>query len=183
MWSDEYLDFSKERFVRKTYKGKKAAFGLLIKELNPHIPVFELSPSTCIDFLRRQSKKRSGYAANKDRKNLATGWEWGNKFLEGFPQTNNPFRAVDKFPEIRTPRYVPPEEDFWKVYNIAQGQDKVILLTALNLAARRGEIFNLTWDDVDFGSNQVRLWTRKRVGGHKEPDWLPMMTELRNALE
>jgi integrase len=80
------------------------------------------------------------------------------------------------------PGCVPPEEDFWKVYDISEGQDRVMLLAYLHLAGRRKEIFNLTWADIDFGDNRVRLWTNKREGGNKESDWLPMTTELREAL-
>ena len=63
-------------------------------------------------------------------------------------------------PEERQPRYVPPEEDFWKGFEIAEGQDRVMLITLLHLAARRSEILRLTWSDIDFGNNRVRLWTR-----------------------
>ena len=57
------------------------------------------------------------------------------------------------------------------------------MLTAfLHLAARRGELFRLTWSDVDFGNKIVCLWTRKRTDGSYEYDWLPMTTELRGSL-
>jgi integrase len=102
--------------------------------------------------------------------------------LDGWPQGVNPFRLVDKFPEERSPRCIPPEEDFWKVDDVANGQDRVMLLAYLHLAARRGEIFGLTWRDVDFGVKRIRLWTRKRDGGNKEFDWLPMTSELRKAI-
>lgn len=122
------------------------------------------------------------YAANKDRKNLSAGWSWGRKYLPGFPTEQNPFMAVERFPEKRKPRYVPPEEDFWKVYTVSKGQDRIMLLSFLHLAARRGELFNLTWQDVDFSNSRVRLWTNKREGGNREADWLPMTSELRQAL-
>jgi hypothetical protein len=64
---------------------------------------------------------------------------------------------VDKMPEERQPRYVPPEEDFWKVFEIAGGQDKVMLLAFLHSAARRGEIFRLDW------SVSERHWKIYRV--------------------
>ena len=89
---------------------------------------------------------------------------------------------VERMPEIRQPRYVPSEEDFWKVYEVAERQDRVMLLTFLHLAARRGEIFRLTLGDVDFRNNRVRLWTRKRKGGFFKFDWLPMTQELRKTL-
>jgi integrase len=85
-------------------------------------------------------------------------------------------------PEVRKPRYVPPEEDFWKVYAVAEGQDNVMLLALLHLGARRGEIFRLTWADVDFANSRVRLWTRKRTGRTFDYDWLPMTGEHRKAL-
>jgi integrase len=72
--------------------------------------------------------------------------------------------------------------DFWKVYHTVDDQDKVMLLAFYYLAARRNEIFQLKWDDVDFRNNQVRLWTQKRKGGDRESDWLPITPDLRNAL-
>jgi integrase len=96
----------------------------------------------------------------------------------------NPCVAVcEKFPEERQPRYVPPEEDFWKIFEIAQGQDKTMLLTYLHLAARRSELFRLRWDDLDWGTGKVRLLTRKRKDGSFAEDWLPMTEDLRGSLE
>jgi hypothetical protein len=41
----------------------------------------------------------------------------------------------------RQPRYVPPEEDFWKVYEKAEGQDKVMLLEKGSM--KRGQSLKL----------------------------------------
>lgn len=57
-----------------------------------------------------------------------------------------------------------------------------MIMVALHLAARRGEIFRIKPDDLDFSRDQVRLWTRKRKGGAMECDWLPMTKELRSVL-
>ena len=132
-------------------------------------------------YIVKQKEARSGYAANKDRKNLVAAWNWGMKYMKPPLPGPNPC-LVDRMPEKRHPRYVPPEEDFWKVYDVAEGQDRVLLLVFLHLAARRGEIFRLTWSDIDFGTNRVRLWTRKRMDGTYEYDWLPMTRELRESL-
>ena len=180
-WAQDYLDIARVRFSTKTYKEKVSMFKRFFKVMDPKTPVAKLKPADVLKYVVKQKEERSGYAANKDRKNLVAAWNWGMKYLDPPLPGPNPC-LVERMPEVRHPRYVPPEEDFWKVYAVAEGQDKVMLLTFLHLAARRGEIFRLTWQDVDFGNDRIRLWTRKRKDGTFEYDWLPMTKELRKSL-
>jgi len=192
MLCDLYLDDVKSRFVKKTYDEKKAAFSRLFnyEHISPDMPVDELvesemsEASLAYDFLNEQFKTRGGNAANKDRKNLSKAWGWGQKHLRDFPKNLiNPFYTVERFPEKCSPRYVPPEEDFWKVYDIVNDQqDKVILLFSFHLAARRGETFRSKRSDIDFKNDKIRLWTRKRKGGNLEYDWMPLTKELKTGL-
>jgi len=184
-WAERYLDDVKRRYVKKTYDEKRVAFMRLFKFENVasegHVNQFDITLADA--FLSYQNDSRSGYAANKDRKNLARAWDWGVQKLPAFPRDlMNPFRAVEKMREERSPRYVPPEEDFWTVYENVEGQDKVMLLASLHLASRRGELFRLKKSDIDFSNMTVTLWTRKRKGGNLEPDILPMTKELKAAL-
>ncbi|MCB2167435.1 MAG: tyrosine-type recombinase/integrase [Deltaproteobacteria bacterium] len=180
-WAQAYLDVARVRFSVKTYKEKVSMFKRFFKVVNPSMAVSALKPAHVLDYIIKQKEVRSGYAANKDRKNLVAAWNWGIKYMSPTLQSPNPC-LVERMPEVRQPRYVPPEEDFWKMYDAAKGQDKVMLLTFLHLAARRGEVFRMQWSDIDFGSNRIRLWTRKRKDGAYEYDWLPMTQELRKAL-
>ncbi len=180
-WAQKYLDYSRSSFSAKTYQEKRSAFKRMFKALDPDMSVTKLKPAKIMAHIIEQKEQRSGYAANKDRKNLVAGWNWGMKYMDPPLPGPNPC-LVERMSEVRQPRYIPPEEDFWKVYAIASGQDKVMLLTFLHLAARRGEIFRLTWEDIDFGNSRVRIWTRKRQGGTYEYDWLPMTTELRKSM-
>lgn len=180
-WSQLYLDSAKARFAGKTYDEKFALFKRFFEKVDPTTPVLKLKPADVMAYILDQMEARSGNAANKDRKNLLAAWNWGMKYMNPPLPGPNPC-LIDRMPEVRKPRYVPPEEDFWKVYAVAEGQDKVMLLAFLHLAARRGEIFRLTWADVDFANSRVRLWTRKRTGGTFDYDWLPMTGELRKAM-
>jgi integrase len=180
-WANAYLDYCKERYVYKTFDEKKSVFKRFFKEVDADMDVDNLTPGIVSNYLINQKKNRSGVASNKDRKNLLAGWNWGMLFMTPNLPKENPFR-IPKMPEIRNPRYVPPEEDFWKVYAVAEGQDKVFLLTLLHLACRRDEAFRMRWDDVNFKDKLVRLWTRKTKTGTFEYKWLPMTKELQQSL-
>ncbi len=180
-WAQAYLDTAKARFSAKTYDEKRSMFRRFFKEISPTLPPVDLQMADVMAYIIKQKEERSGNAANKDRKNLIAAWNWGMKYMKPTLPGPNPC-LVDRMPEVRQPRYVPSEEDFWKVYEVAVGQDKVMLLAFLHLAARRGEIFKITWSDVDFTNNRICLWTRKRTDGTYEYDWLPMTGELRKSL-
>jgi integrase len=176
-WAQAYLDVARVRFAKTTYHEKKVMFKRFLKLIDPAMPVSALKPAHVQDYIIKQKEERSGYAANKDRKNLVAAWNWGIKYMDPVLPAPNPC-MVERMPETRHPRYIPPEKDFWAVYGVANDQDQCMLLCFLHLAARRGEIFRLTWEDVDFVGSMVRLATRKRRGGSLEYNWLPMTDDL-----
>jgi integrase len=181
-WGNRYMDFC-VRYVPKTYSEKKNILARLMahKGMDPLSPAASYTPGHALAFLQDQYEARGGNAANKERKNLVAAWTWGAKFL-GLPQAN-PFMSVPPFPERRVNRYVPTESDFWRVVDLADGQARTMLLTFLHTAARRGELFRLRWEDVDFEDGSVRLFTRKRKDGSMEADWIPMTNELKQELQ
>ncbi|NLE25300.1 MAG: site-specific integrase, partial [Clostridiaceae bacterium] len=178
-WATKYLEYSKVKFAEKTFDEKKRVFKRFFKSVDPSLTVYDLKPVQVLNYLRKQATERSGYAANKERKNLLAAWNWGIKYLD-LPSPNP--CQTERFPENRQSRYIPPESDFWKVYEVTEGQDKVMLLAYLHLAARKMELLRLRWEDVDFSNKRVRIGTRKRQGGSLEYDLLPMTDELFNAL-
>ena len=177
-WAEEYLVFA-QKFSHKTFVEKQTVFKALFKEVDPTMLAEELTAKHVLGFLQKQFDARGGNAANKDRKNLLAAWNWGVRYLD-FPE-KSPCK-VDRFPEKRTPRYIPPEKDFWAVYEVAKGQDQLMILAYLHLAARRMEIFNLRKDDVDIENRRVRLWTAKRKDGTREYNWVAMTQELSDSL-
>jgi hypothetical protein len=107
-WAQDYLDVSKVRFSTKTYKEKVSMFKRFFKVIDPKMPVAKLKPGDVLKYVVKQKEERSGYAANKDRKNLVAAWNWGRKYLDPLLPGPNPC-LVDRMPEVRHPRYVPPE--------------------------------------------------------------------------
>jgi integrase len=95
----------------------------------------------------------------------------------------NPFATVFKFAEDRHDRRVPIMDEFWAVYGVAESyQDKLMLLTYLQTAARRDELFRLKWRDIDFEEKRIRLHWRKNAIGQWESAWLPIKEELIDML-
>lgn len=182
-WATGYLTFAQERFPAPGYRERVSVFKRFLASFKPNSDVSSLSVQEVKAYLWKQRCKRTGHASNKDRKFLAAAWEWGKETIHNFPaDRSNPFRAIKKCQEDRSPRYVPPEEDFWKMLEMTRGQDKVMLFTFLQTAARRKEIFNLKWADIDFSNDQIRFWTMKREGGGREHDLIPMTRELKSVL-
>jgi len=95
----------------------------------------------------------------------------------------NPCRGLKFLPVERRVKYVPSNADIEKVLALAGDLDRAYLVTIWQLGARVREINNLTWDDVDFGRRQVRLWTRKKRGGHKMPRLVEMNDRAFAALK
>lgn len=180
-FAEKYLDYAESRFTPKTYSEKKLAFRLLFKSVNCELDVSLLHQGDVLEHLQQQYEERSGCSANKDRKNLISAWNWAVRYIPDFPDAN-PF-LTDRFPETRSPRYVPSEDDFWKVYNVAETeQDALMLLCYLHLAARKTEIFQLRAEDVDLVNRRIRLATRKRKDGSLHYDYLPMTKRLYGEL-
>lgn len=179
-WAQRYLSYSESRHSEKPYKEKRAMFRIFFNQIDPEMPVEDLTPGMVLDYLQGQMEERSGNATNKDRKHLIAGWNWGIRYMN-LPSPNP--CAIERMPEVRHPRYIPPAKDFWKVYDSVENfQDKVMLLTFLHTAGRRSEIFRLKVSDLDFENKRLRLSTRKREGGTLEYDWLPMTKELSDNL-
>lgn len=177
-----YLAFCEAKFCQKTKGEKVSVFKsfFAFKGVNPQVmpeQFVQLGGKRLVAaYLAAQKTKRSGYSANKDRKNLVAWWNWCVKYYD--VPTPNPF-MVDKMPETRSPRYVPPLDDFMAVLNVCNNiQDKTMLQTFLYTAARRGEVFRLIWTDIDIDRKTIRLSTRKRADGTLEYDILPMPESL-----
>ncbi|MCI5156925.1 MAG: hypothetical protein D3906_00525 [Candidatus Electrothrix sp. AUS1_2] len=109
-WAVQYLDYSKLKHSPKTYEEKQRAFRSFFKSVDRFLAVDLLHKRTVLAHLSEQARSRSGYAANKERKNFVAAWNWATQYISGFP-AQNPF-LVERFSEDRTVRYVPTEAIF-----------------------------------------------------------------------
>jgi len=182
-WATLYLEDCQARQALATFKEKRTAFKRFFAHFTAsHSPVSGLTRPAALSFLRAVQAQAGNNSSNVTRKVLAAAWGWSVKFLEGFPQDGNPFASCPKFKPQKQPRYIPSVDDFEGVLAHAEGQDQTMLLAYLHTGARRGELFRVTWQDVDFIQSRICLRTMKTVNGAWREDWLPMTSELRDAL-
>ena len=188
-WGTAYLEECRRRNSLATFKEKRDGFKRFIrylektKGLSPDDSVESFDRKQARRYLAWQNDQRGPNCSNKDRKVLTTAWKWGLSFLDNFPMDKpDPFLSCPRYAEKRCPRYIPPEEDFWKVYDVAYEREKALLTCFLNLAARKGELLKLTWADVDFERGTVVLTTRKTRTGTVKRDEMPMNGDVRQTM-
>ena len=188
-WGTAYLEECQRRNTLATFKEKRDGFRRFIryleqmKGLSPDDPVESFDRKKARKYLAWQHDQRGPNCSNKDRKILTTAWKWGAAYLDHFPlDMPDSFLACQQYAEIRVPWYIPPEEDFWKVYEAAPEREKAMLTCFLNLAARKGELLKLTWQDVDFERGTVVLTTRKTRTGTAKRDEMPMNEDVRTTM-
>lgn len=188
-WGTAYLEESLRRNTPATFKEKRDGFRRFVryldetKDLSPDDPVESFDRIQARRYLAWQHDRRGPNCSNKDRKVLTTAWKWGSSYMDNFPMDKpDPFLSCPRYAERRYPRYIPPEEDFWKVFAVAPEREQALLTCFLNLAARKGELLKLTWDDVDFERGTVVLTTRKTRTGTVKRDEMPMNADVRRTM-
>lgn len=183
-WGERYLAFVERTMSRSTSIEKKTVMKAFFSHCREE-GIFSLaavSKPMLMQWLLDVSEERGPDRANRYRKNLLAAWHWGMESVEGFPQEPPLLERIKPFPVDAGERYVPPEEDVIKVLNEAHGQDLVMLLTYYYTGARRGEVFRLTWADVNLDEARIRLVDHKAGNGRQRVRWLAMHPELVRAL-
>jgi len=146
------------------------------------ITIEDITPTMVTKHLLERAKEVSNNTWNRDRKNLLAMFNWIKKIKK---VAHNPVLDIECLPVERKVDYIPPKEDIHKVLKACTEQDRVMLLCYYYTFARRGEIFDWTWEDINFKEYSFRLWTKKRRNGNREHDdfELPEDTALYKALK
>lgn len=180
-WAEAYMDYAVSTWSKKTCDEKNLAFRRFFAiSSDPKQLVTEVGPNVALSHLLAVLKKTSGNTANKDRKNLSAAWNWGVRYMS--MDKANPFQTVDKMPENRHPRHVPPLKDFQKVVGAATQLQQQLLLLAFYTAARRGELWKLKKSEINLDKGLIGFWTNKRKSGNAEFDELPLSSMLKKHL-
>ena len=174
-----YLDWVQPRRGKNTYIAKN---GVIKRFLKAHkdITLEEIDRHVLTTYHQLLLANHNPKTANRHLLELSVLFNWLIK--EGHAQSN-PCRGIEKAREEQSVRYIPPAKDLAAVRMAATNAEREIIDTLYFTAARLSEILSLTWDDINFEKNAIRLWTNKRRGGNREPRVLAMHRELREIMQ
>lgn len=175
--SSEYLVWcQKHGYVDGTIETKAQIIRDVLSFLGSDPPLDDVNTDVIESYL---DSKPTGKTANRHLRELTTLFNW---FIRSKFIPLNPCTGIEKYRTEKYYPYVPPPEDINKVLLQADDFQYDFLQTVYHLSARRKEVMELMWEDVDFENRTVALWTRKRFGGQLEKDVLKMNSVLYEIL-
>ena len=157
--STEYLEWCEKRRRLNTYRQKAFIIRSAITSFQYDPPLSEISKTTIETYLDQRFESDGGKAANRDLRELKTIFNW---FVSREYCSHNPCVGVEGYQEDVFIKYVPPPEDINAVLLQANPMEYDFLQCIYHLSARLGEIQRAKWEDVNFETGSVTLWTMKR---------------------
>ena len=171
----KYLRLAERGLAEKTIYYRKAVFRRFLSHLG-NVPALTLTPEQIEEYLLTRP---SNHNFNKERTEIMRLFSWAHR-RQLVP--HNPVFLVEKLSVEKQKKVIPTPQEMAKIL-MAAGPDRPLLLILFHTMARINEILRLKWEDVNFEQKAVRLWTRKRLGGNWEFDWMVMNEDLHEVLQ
>ncbi len=178
---EKFDDMAKE-YLRYSEVNKKSfeRDGRSIKKLSTHFGrkrLAEITPKMIEDYKIARCRQVKPATVNRELaclKHLFTmAIKWGKA-------NSNPVKEVKLFREPLGRLRVLSREDEEKLLAASAPHIKPIIMTALTTGMRRGEILNLTWEDVDFGTGFLTIGNTTK---NSEMRQIPMSERLTRTLK
>jgi len=179
--SNDYLVWCEKHRKLNTYRQKSFIFRSLIASWGYDPSLDIINKKMIEDYLDSRFEKSGGASANRDLRELTTLFRWfyNNKYCGN----DNPCLGIERYKPTPYVRYVPPPEDINAVMLVADQFEYDFIQCVYHTAARRKELQRMKWDDVNFQTGSLILWTRKRKGGGLEKDELKINSVIFDVLE
>jgi site-specific recombinase XerD len=163
-----------------TIRQKAFVFKSVMDFLGHDQPAELVTKPTVKEYLKVRAQLSGNCAANRDKKEIKALFNWAN--AEDILFCRNPGKGIRDFPEDDYQAYNPPRQDILKVKMKAIGDELDFIECIHYLIARRREVQFLRWQDVNFETGWVDLFTRKKGSGLKRMP-KPMNDPVRRVLE
>lgn len=139
--SESRLNELKNKRSKKYFKENEKIIRLLVARWAKKKEVTRLDIEEYID----EVAQRGHFEANKHLRLIKALFNHG---IDRDWFKDNPANKVKYYPVVKSPKYIPPQEDLIKVLTVAKPRDRFYLLVVIGTMARIGEINSLKWEDI-----------------------------------
>lgn len=167
-----------DRFLTYSQANKRSYLRDVLSVRKHLLPVFGeklLSQIGSWDVEKYKAMRKTHVSNGSVNRELACLKTIFNKSVLWGMASTNPVKGVRFFPEKRRLRFLMPDE-IQILLEACSDDFRTIVLTALNTGMRRGEILNLTWDDVDLERRQLLVRDSKN-GESRTVEMNDLLTE------
>jgi integrase len=173
-WADEWMELNEKRLAPSTYCSYLVYVDVHFK---PYFKNTKLGQITETHVQRYINDKLETLSANYVRKQI---WVL-HRILGDALKEKNPITEI-KMPQVE--EYVPhvvTDEEYQKIYNKVKGTKyEIIFLLSCWCGLRRGEIFALKWNDIDWKNHMIRIDESRGVT--KDKTWKDKPTKSRRGM-
>lgn len=150
-WMDKWLEINRSRLAPSTYLSYEI---YVEKHYKPFFKNKKVSQVNQVHLSEYMSIKLEKYSTSYVRKHMLVLGEILDSALPG----KNPMRHID-IPQPKKFRpHIITAEEFAKIQeSVAGTTDEIIILLSAWCGLRRGEIFALKWNDIDWNAGTIRI--------------------------
>lgn len=150
-WMDKWLELNKGRLSPSTFVSYKIYVDVHFKPEFKNLKLNQINELHIKQYMNDKLKKLSSTTVRKHILVL-------RRILEDILKNKNPARDIKvPSPDEYLP-YVLTDAEFQVIHEAVKGtRDEIIILLAAWCGLRRGEIFALKWDDIDWNGGNIRI--------------------------
>lgn len=156
-----WLKSNEDRVQGHDTMAKKIRFCKEILKCWGNIAITDIKVFMVQQYLQDRAKDFTSNSFNAYRKEGVALFNWLIDQELVPHRTVNVFQKVKKLPHDTGDSKAAPVDDVKKVMQIANQDQKDLILTYLLTGARKNEILSMTWADVDLAKKSYKLHTRK----------------------
>jgi integrase len=159
----EHEKVMNDQVAYTTLKDQLRALQMFAEHVGYQIPLVRINPRHAESFVAaRLSQERAVATVNKDIRTLKGIFNFAIELRQYLPEGTNPFASIRTRKTTLKPPYYVPIEDFQRVLVKANNVWwHAFLVLAYTSAARKNELLNLTWSDIDFEEYQITIHPKR----------------------
>jgi len=171
---DEYLLYSNANKAKSSHRRDTVSLKNILKTFRGRL-ITDITPRELERYKNERRKKVAPATVNRELSCLK---HMFSKALDWKMMKENPMKSVKLFKEPPgRVRYL-TEDEIKRLLSCCASYLKPIVIMALNTGMRKGEIFTLTWADVDMVNRMIRITNSK----NNESRYVPINDTLFAAL-